>query len=128
MCFEFCFYFEFLKSLITSFFLYVTGVRQKLRFLFNGSYWYFVRENVDRLITFPKESTRHRFVLSNDFRKRLTFPWFGEKILEFGLLKFLLGLCCWQRPRVRFLFFGVNCGCFVSLLMVLTVELVIGVA
>ena len=29
-------------------------------------------------------------------------PWFGKKNLEFGLLKFLLGLCCWQRPRVRF--------------------------
>ena len=114
------------KSLITSFFLYLSGVGQKLRFLFNSLFWYFQNENFDRLITFLKGSIQYRFAFSIAFRKRLIFTLFGEKILKFGLLKFFLGLCCWQRLRVHFLFLAVYWDCFVSLVMVMMVGLVIG--
>ena len=61
-----------------------------------------MNENFDIFINFPKGSVGYQFVLSIVFRKRLIFPLFGEEILKFGLLKFFLGLCCWQRPRTFF--------------------------
>ena len=125
---SFIFLLDSLKSLITSFLLYLSRMGQKLRFLFNSLYWYFVNENFDRLITFPKGSTRYRFVLSIVFRKRLMSPLFDEEILEFGLLKFFLGFCCWQRLRVRFLFPGGYWGCFATLVIIMVVGLVTGVA
>ena len=125
---SFIFLLNSLKLLITSFLLYHCGAGQKLRFWFNSLYWYFVNEIFDRLITFPKGSTRYWFVLSFVFRKCLMFPLFGEEILEFRLLTFFLGLCYWQRPRTRFLFLGVYWHCFVSLVLVIVLGLVIGVA
>ena len=88
--------------------LYHSGVGQKLGFLFNSLYRYLVNKGFDKLITIPKGSTQYQFVLSIVFRIRSMFPLFGEVILEFGMLKFFLGLCCWQRPRVRFFGDGNN--------------------
>ena len=118
-----------LKSLVTSFLLYLSAVGQKLRFLFRSLCWYFVNKSFDRLIAFPKGSTRYRFALSIVFHKRLTFPSFGEEILEFGLFKFFFLASAPGRGRVYvFLFLGVCWGCFVSLVMVMMMGLVIGVS
>ena len=87
------------KSLITSFLLYLSGVGQKLRFLFKSLYWYFVNENFNILITIPKGSARYWFVLSIVFRKRLMLQLLGNEILKFVLIFFFFfGLYCWQRP------------------------------
>ena len=37
-----------------------------------------------------------------------TFFWFSEDILGFGWLKLCLGHCCWQSPRISFLFLGTS--------------------
>ena len=76
-----------LKSLMTSFLLYLSEERQKLRLVFNSLYWHFVNENFDRLMFYGK---------------RFMFSWLGREILGFGYSKCFPGLAHFYMPTSTF--------------------------
>ena len=128
MCIECYFSFEFLK--VINYFIFVISFwcGTKIKIFVQSFILIFWKKNFWKIDYISERVNRYRFVHSAFFCKSSIFPFFCEEILEFGLFKFFIRLCCWQKPRVRFLFLGVYWGCFVSLGMLIMVGLVISVA